>query len=126
LLHCIGVIIGGVHFWPVELTLACDTWLVFINSFTAFFLSVIHYFAMDTEFTISGSIGFGLIGLVVVLPVVAVVIGPVVLTPGKIVAPVEVRLVSSVLLPLLRPESHDVLLIFVTIVGLRGDGMDWS
>jgi len=92
----------------------------------AFFLSVIHYFAIDTEFTISGSIGFGMIGLVVVLPVVAVVIGPVVLTPGRIVAPVEVRLVSSVLLPLLRPESHDVLLIYVTIVGLRGDGMDWS
>jgi hypothetical protein len=90
LLYSIGVIIGGVHFWPVELTLACDTWLVFINLFTAFFLSGIHYFAIDTELTVSGSVGFGLIGLVVVLTVVAVVVGPVVLTPWTIVAPVEI------------------------------------
>jgi hypothetical protein len=67
--------------WPVELPLACDTWLVYIDSFTAFLLGVIHDFAINTEFTVSGSIGFGLVGLVVVLPVVAVVVGFVVLTP---------------------------------------------
>jgi len=88
LLHGIGVIIGGVHLGPVELTLACDTWLVFINSFAAFLLSVIHYFAIDTGFTVSGSIGFGLIGLVVVLTAVAVVVRSVVLSPLTVVASV--------------------------------------
>ncbi len=81
LLHGIGVIIGGVHIWPVKLPLACDTWLVVINLLMAFFLGVIHNFAVDTEFTVSGSIGFGLVGLVVALPVAIVEIGPVVLTP---------------------------------------------
>jgi hypothetical protein len=81
LLHGIGVIIDGVDFWPVHLSFACDTWFVVINSLTAFFLGVIHNFAVDTEFTISGSVGFGLVGLVVVLPVAVVVVGPLVLTP---------------------------------------------
>jgi hypothetical protein len=73
LLHGIGVIIGGVHFWPVKLPLACDTWFIVIDSFMAFFLGVIHDFAVDTEFTVSGSIGFGLVVLAVVLPVAIVI-----------------------------------------------------
>ena len=83
LLQGIGIIIGGVHFWPVNLPLSCDTWFIVIDSFTAFFLSVIHDFAVDTKFTVSGSVGLGLIGRIValvVLPVAVVVIGPVVLT----------------------------------------------
>jgi hypothetical protein len=92
LLHSIGVIIGGVHFWPVKLSLACDTWFVFIDSLTAFLLGVIHYFAVDTKFTVSRSVGLGLVGLVVVLPVAVVVVGHVVLTSGAIVASVGVRL----------------------------------
>jgi hypothetical protein len=73
LLHGIGIIIGGVHFWPVNLPLACDAWFIVIDSFTAFFLGVIHDFAVDTKFTVSGSVGFGLVALVVVLPVAVVV-----------------------------------------------------
>jgi hypothetical protein len=123
LLHGIGVIIGGVHFWPVKLSLACDTWFVVIDSLTAFLLGVIHDFAVDTKFTISGSVGFGLVGLVVVLPVAVVVGGPVVLTPRAIVGSVGVRLESSIL-PLLRPESRDVLLVGLPIVGLLVDGVN--
>ena len=74
MLHGIGIIIGGVYFWPVNLPLTCDTWFIVIDSFTAFFLGVIHDFAVDTKFTISGSVGLGLVGLVVVLPVAVVVV----------------------------------------------------
>jgi hypothetical protein len=79
LLRGIGVIIGGVHFWPVKLSLACDTLFIVIDSFTAFFLGVIHDFSVDTKFTVSRSIGLGLVVLAVVLPV-AVVVESVVLT----------------------------------------------
>jgi hypothetical protein len=79
-LHGIGVIIGGVHFWSIKLPFACDTWFIVIDSFAAFFLGVIHDFAVYTKFTVSGSIRFGLVVLVVVLPV-AIVFRPVVLTP---------------------------------------------
>ncbi len=74
MLHGIGVIIGGVHFWPVKLSLAGDTWFVVIDTLMALLLGVIHYFAVDTKFTISGSVGPGLVGLVVVLSVAVVVV----------------------------------------------------
>jgi len=73
LLHGIGIIIGGVHFWPVNLPLTCDTWYIVIDSFSAFFLSVSHDFAVDTKFTVSGSVGLGLAVLAVVLSVAVVV-----------------------------------------------------
>ncbi len=59
--------------WPVNLPLACDTWFIVIDSFTAFFLGVIHDFAVYTKFTVSGSVGFGLVVLAVVLPVANVI-----------------------------------------------------
>jgi hypothetical protein len=109
LLHGIGVISCGVHFRPIELSFACDTWLVIVNAFAAFFLSVVHYFAIDSEFTICRGIGFGLVG---VLTAIAVVIGSVALSSGAVFATViEILLWSSVLLPLLWPESSDVLMI---------------
>ncbi len=77
-----------------------DTGLVVFNSFSAIFLGVIQNFAKGTEFTISGNVGFGLIGLVVtliVLPVAVVVVGPVVLPSRAIAAPVEIGLKSSIL-----------------------------
>ncbi len=73
LLQGIGFIIGGVQFWPVKLPLACDTWFIVIDSFTAFFLGVIRDSAVDTKFTLSGSVGLGLVVLAVVLPVAVVV-----------------------------------------------------
>jgi hypothetical protein len=91
LLHGIGVIIGRVHFWPVHLSFACDTWFFVIDSFTAFVLGVIHDFAVYTKFTVSGSVRFGLVGRIVallVLPVAVVVVGSVVLAPRVIVASV--------------------------------------
>jgi hypothetical protein len=124
LLHGIGVIIGGVHFWPVKLSLACDTWFVVIDLLTAFLFGVVHYFAVDTKFTNSGSIGFGLVRLVVVLPVAVVVVGPVVLTSRVIVASVGVRLESSILLPLLQSERCDILLISLSVVRLLVDGVN--
>jgi hypothetical protein len=50
LLHGIGVIIGGVHFRPVKMSLACDTWYVVIDSLTAFLLGVIHYYRKISYF----------------------------------------------------------------------------
>jgi hypothetical protein len=55
------------------LPLTCDTWFIVIDSFTAFFLSVIHDFAVDTKFTVSGSVGLRLAVLAVVLSVAVVV-----------------------------------------------------
>ncbi len=130
--NCTGIavllhgIIGGVHFWPVKLFLACNTWFIFIDSLTAFLLGVIHYFAVDTKFTISGCIGLGLVGLVVVLLVAVAVDGPVVLSSGAIIASIGVRLKTPILLPLLPSESHDVLWIGLPIVGLLVDGVDWG
>ncbi len=69
LLHGIGVIICGVHFRPIELSFACDTWLVIVNAFAALFLSMVQNFAIDTEFTISRCIGFWLIGVLAVVAV---------------------------------------------------------
>jgi hypothetical protein len=85
---------------------------------------VIHYFKVDTKFTVSGSVGFGLVGLAVVLPVAVVVVRSVVLPSEAIIASVGVILKTPVLLPLLRSESRDVLLIDVPVVGLLIDGMD--
>jgi hypothetical protein len=85
--NCTGIAvllhgIGGVHFQPVKLSLACDTWFIVIDLLMAFLLGKIHYLALDTKFTISGSVGLGLVGLVVVLPVALVVVGPVVMSYG--------------------------------------------
>jgi hypothetical protein len=127
LLHSIGVIIGRVHFWLVHLSFACDTWFVIIDSFTAFVLGVIHDFAVDTKFTISGSVGLGLVGRIValiVLLVAVVVVGPLVLAPRVIVASVGIRLEASILWPLLRPESRDVLLVGFSVDGLLVDGVN--
>jgi hypothetical protein len=61
----IGITVGlstvvsfdGIDFWPVELSFAINTGLIVINSFAAFFLCVIQYFAVDAEFTVSCCIG---------------------------------------------------------------------
>ncbi len=50
-----------------------NTRLFVINSFAAFLLSMVHHFAVNTVFTVSGEVVLGLIGvLVVVLSIVAV------------------------------------------------------
>ncbi len=74
----------------------------------AFFLSMVHHFAMNTVFTVSGEVVFGLIVvLAVVLAVVAV--APVVLSARTIAAPVVVLLLR--LLPLLRFKSSYILFL---------------
>jgi hypothetical protein len=69
LMHGIGVISCGVHFGPIELSFVCDTQFVIINAFAAFFLGMVQNFAIDTEFTIYGSIRFGRIGVLAVAAV---------------------------------------------------------
>ena len=47
--------------------------LLVINSFATLFLSMVHHFAVNTVFTVSGEVVFGLtVVLVVVLAIVAV------------------------------------------------------
>ena len=88
---------------------------------------MIQNFAICTKFTISGVVGFGLTGLVVVLivlPVAVVVVGSVVLTSRAIVAPVGTGLKCSILWPLLLSESRDVLLVVLRAVGFFVDGVN--
>jgi hypothetical protein len=49
----------GQYNWPLFVAYG----LFVLNAFAAFFLSVVQYFAINTEFTISGGIGFWLIGI---------------------------------------------------------------
>jgi hypothetical protein len=44
-----------------------DTWFVIIYAFATLFLGMVENFAIDTEITISGSIGLGLIGVLAVV-----------------------------------------------------------
>jgi hypothetical protein len=61
----IGIIVCGlsilsvdvVDFRPVKLSFAINTRFLIINSFAAFFLSVVQNFAVDAEFTISRTVG---------------------------------------------------------------------
>ncbi len=69
---------------------------------------MVENFAIDTEFTISGNIGPGLVGALAVV----VEVGFVTLSSGTIVAPVVEILHLPVLLPLLRSESRNILLLF--------------
>jgi len=41
-----------IDLWPVQLSFLIDTGLIVFNSFLAFLLGVVQYFAIDTEFTI--------------------------------------------------------------------------
>ena len=85
-----------------------NTRLFVIDSFAAFFLSMIHHFAVNTVFTVSGEVVFGLAGVLVeVLAIVAV--APVVLLP--------------LLLSLLRFESSDVLFLLSRIIGVVRQGV---
>jgi hypothetical protein len=56
LMRGIGVIICGVHFGPIELSFVCATWFVIVNAFVALFLHMVQNLAIDTEFTVPGSI----------------------------------------------------------------------
>ena len=60
----IGIIVCGlrilsvdiVNFRPVKLSFAINTRFFVINSLATFFLSVVQNFAVDAEFTVSGSV----------------------------------------------------------------------
>jgi len=108
ILHSIGVFSCGVHFWPVELSFVGDTWFVIIYAFATLFLSMVENFAIDTEFTVSGNIGPGMVGALAGV----VEVGFATLSSGTIVAPVVEILHLPVLLPLLRSESRNILLLF--------------
>jgi hypothetical protein len=47
----------GIDLWPVQLSFLIDTGLIVFNSFLAFLMGVVQYFAIDTEFTIHCRVG---------------------------------------------------------------------
>ena len=95
--------VNVVDFGPIKLSFAIHAWFLIINSFAAFFLCVVEYFAVDTKFTISG----GIVALILGRSVVVVVSSVIVLSSGRI-SPVAVLLLAELLLLwMLWPEcSH--------------------
>jgi hypothetical protein len=51
-LNRVCIVSGGIEFWPVQVSLVVDAWLVVPDSLPAFLLNVIHYFAVDAKFPI--------------------------------------------------------------------------
>jgi hypothetical protein len=98
------------------LSFVVNTRLFVIDSFAAFFLSMIHHFAVNTVFTVSGEVVSGLAGVLVeVLAIVAV--APVVLSARSIIAAASIVVLLPLLLSLLRFESSDVLFLLSQVIG---------
>jgi hypothetical protein len=104
------------------LSFVVNTRLFVIDSFAAFFLSMIHHFAVNTVFTVSGEVVFGLAGVLAeVLAIVAV--APVVLSARSVIAAAPIVVLLPLLLSLLRFESSDVLFLLSRIIGVVRQGV---
>jgi hypothetical protein len=78
--------------------------LFVVNSFAAFFLSMVHDFAVNTVFTISGEVVPGLIGVLV--EVLAIVdVASVILSARSIVATAPIVVLRPLLLSLLSLKA---------------------
>jgi hypothetical protein len=97
------------------LSFVVNTRLFVINSFAAFFLSMVHHFAVNTVFTISGEVVPGLTR--VLLEVLAIVaVASVILSARSIVATAPIVVLCPWLLSLLRFESSNVLFLLGRIL----------
>jgi hypothetical protein len=102
-----------INFRPVNLSFSIDTRFFVFNSFVAFFLSVIQDFAVDTEFTVSGSVG-----TLVLHRFVVAVASVVALSPGLISVVVALLLLVEWLLLLLWPLQTESSHIRVCVSGI--------
>jgi hypothetical protein len=103
------------------LSFVVNTRLFVIDSFAAFFLSMIHHFAVNTVFTVSGEVVFGLAGVLV--EVLAIAVAPVVLSARSVIATAPIVVLLPLLLSLLRFESSDVLFLLSRIIGVVRQGV---